>query len=136
MEETPRRIGRSILAILAGFIVVVILSIATDLLMHVIGLYPQLGQAMSDKLLVVATIYRSVYSILGSYITARLAPYQPMLHALWGGVIGFVLAIIGAVTTWNRGPAFGPHWYPIALIITALPCAWAGGKLFEIQTSK
>ena len=135
MEETPRRIGRSILAILAGFIVVVILSIATDLLMHVLGLYPRLGQAMSNELLVVATIYRSIYSILGSYITARLAPYQPMLHALWGGVIGFILAIIGAVTTWNH-PALGPHWYPIALIVTALPCAWVGGKLFEMKTSR
>jgi hypothetical protein len=94
MEETPRRIGRSTLAILAGSILVVILSIATDLLMHSIGLRPQLGQAMSDRILAVATIYRSVYSILGGYIAARLAPYQPMLHALWGGVIGFVLAII------------------------------------------
>jgi hypothetical protein len=43
MEETPRRIGRSILAILTGFLAVVILSIATDLLMHAIGLFPQLG---------------------------------------------------------------------------------------------
>jgi peptidoglycan/LPS O-acetylase OafA/YrhL len=135
MEETPRRIGRSILAILAGFLVVVILSIATDLLMHSIGLFPQLGQPITDKPLLIATAYRVIYAIIGSYITARLAPYQPMLHALWGGVIGLVLGIIGAVATWNRGPAFGPHWYPIALIVTALPCAWAGGKLVEKQAS-
>jgi len=23
----------------------------------------------------------------------------------------------------------GPSWYPIALVITALPCAWLGGVL-------
>ncbi|MGC1299385.1 MAG: hypothetical protein WA869_30535 [Alloacidobacterium sp.] len=120
MEETPRRVGRSILAILAGFLAVVILSIATDLLMHAIGLFPPLGQPMTDKPLLLATAYRLVYGIGGGYITARLAPYQPMLHALWGGVIGLILGIIGAVTTWNR-PALGPHWYPIALIVTALP---------------
>ncbi len=135
MEETPRRVGRSILAILAGFLAVVILSIATDLLMHAIGLFPPLGQPMTDKPLLLATAYRLVYGMGGGYITARLAPYQPMLHALWGGVIGLILGIIGAVTTWNR-PALGPHWYPIALIVTALPCAWAGGKFVEKQASK
>jgi hypothetical protein len=24
-----------------------------------------------------------------------------------------------------------PHWYGIALVLLALPCAWTGGKLFE-----
>jgi hypothetical protein len=90
---------------------------------------------MTDKPLLLATAYRLVYGSGGGYITARLAPYQPMLHAVWGGVIGLVLGIIGAVTTWNH-PALGPHWYPIALIVTALPCAWAGGKLAEKQASK
>ncbi len=40
---------------------------------------------------------------------------------------------IGAVATRNAGPAFGPHWYPIALIVTALPTAWLGGKLRVMQ---
>ena len=135
MQEAPRPIGRSVWAIFAGFLVVVVLSIATDLLMHVVGVMPPIGQPVTDKPLLVATIYRSIYAILGSYITARLAPYQPMLHALWGGVIGLVLGVIGAVTTWNRGPEFGPHWYPIALIVVALPCAWVGGKIAERQMS-
>jgi len=25
----------------------------------------------------------------------------------------------------------GPAWYPIALVITALPCAWLGGRLYK-----
>jgi hypothetical protein len=74
-----------------------------------------------------------VYGIVGSYIIARLAPNRPMLHALVGGVIGLIVSIVGAVATWNGGPAFGPHWYPIALIVTALPCAWVGGKLRVMQ---
>jgi hypothetical protein len=52
-----------------------------------------------------------------------------MAHALAGGFIGLVVSTIGAFATWNRGPAFGPHWYPVALIILALPTAWLGGKL-------
>jgi len=27
----------------------------------------------------------------------------------------------------------GPRWYPISLVVTALPAAWAGGKLRLMQ---
>jgi hypothetical protein len=53
-----------------------------------------------------------------------------MGHALVLGVIGVVISAIGAAATWNRGPAFGPHWYPLLLVVVAMPCAWIGGKLF------
>jgi hypothetical protein len=50
-----------------------------------------------------------------------------MDHAMIGGFIGLALSLVGAVVTWNRGPEFGPHWYPIALVVLALPTAWLGG---------
>jgi hypothetical protein len=128
-EHPPRRIGRSIGAVLAGILVGVIITIATDALMHVIGLFPPLGQTMSNQLFLLATAYRIVYGVLGSYVIARLAPDRPMQHALVGGVVGLVLSTVGAVVTWNRVPSLGPHWYPVALIVTAMPCAWLGGKL-------
>jgi hypothetical protein len=34
-----------------------------------------------------------------------------------------MLRSIGAVATWNAGPAFGPKWHPLAVIAIALPCA-------------
>src|SRR5262249_45130490 len=114
-------------AILTGFVVVVILSIGTDVVLHLAGIFPKLGEPMADSLLVWATIYRTIYGVIGSYLTARLAPERPMMHALIGGAIGFVIATAGAVFTWNRG--FGAHWYPVALIIGALPTAWLGGQI-------
>lgn len=132
-KQPQRRLGRSIGAILAGFVVVVILSLGTDLGLHAAGITPALGQPMSDALLLLATLYRIVYGVAGSYLTARLAPDRPMQHALVGGAVGLVLSIVGAVATWNKGPAFGPHWYPLALVVTALPCAWAGGMLRVLQ---
>jgi hypothetical protein len=45
------------------------------------------------------------------------------------GALGFAVSILGAATTWNGGPAFGPHWYPVALVVLALPTAWIGGQL-------
>ena len=130
-NESPRRIGRSILALLAGFVVVVVLSLGTDLALHAAGIFPALGQTMSNGLFALATVYRTVYGVVGSYVTARLAPDRPMGHALVGGLIGLALSILGAVVTWNKD--LGPHWYPLALIATALPGAWLGGKLRVMQ---
>ena len=120
---------RSFGALFAGFLVVVVLSIGTDLLMHATGVFPPFGEPMSDSRFLLATVYRILFAVAGSYVTARLAPHRPMKHALLGGVVGLVLSTAGAVATWNRGPEFGPHWYPLALVLTALPCAWAGGWL-------
>jgi hypothetical protein len=136
MNEThrPRRILRSIGALLAGFLAVVVLSLGTDVALHATGVFPPWGQPMSDALFLLATAYRILYAVAGSYITALLAPHRPMQHALAGGVVGLFLSTMGAVATWDRGPAFGPHWYPLALIATAMPCAWAGGRLQARQT--
>jgi surface polysaccharide O-acyltransferase-like enzyme len=123
----------SIGAVLAGFVAVFVLSLGTDVVMHIAGVFPQLGQPMSDALFVLATLYRTVYCIAGSYIAARLAPNRPMEPALVLGVLGLIVSITGAVVTWNKGPAFGPHWYPLALIVTAIPCAWVGGRLRIMQ---
>lgn len=133
--NAPRRTFRSIGAVLAGIVVGIAITLGTDEILHIAGVFPPWGQSMVgyDAALGLATAYRVVYEILGSYITARLAPNRPMLHALIGGVIGVIASTVGAVVTWNGGPAFGPHWYPIALIVTALPCAWVGGKLRVMQ---
>jgi hypothetical protein len=131
----PRRLLPSIGAVLAGTVVAVVLTIATDIALHVIGVFPPLGQSMVgyDGALLLATIYRTAFGILGSYVTARLAPDRPMQHAVVGGVLGLAVCIVGAAVTWNKGPAFGPHWYPLALIVLAMPQAWAGGKLRLMQ---
>jgi hypothetical protein len=130
--ESPRRTGRSIAAVLAGLVTVVVLSLGTDMALHMAGVFPPLDQRMSDALFVLATAYRTVYAVVGGYVTARLAPYRPMQHALINGLIGVALSTLGAVLTWNR--ALGPHWYPLALIVTAMPTAWAGGKLRMVQS--
>jgi hypothetical protein len=136
MTETgrrPRRFWRSVGAVVAGLLAIVVLSTATDAVMHATGVFPPAGQPMSDALWLLATAYRIVYGVAGCYIAARLAPDRPMQHALVLGVVGLVLSIAGAAATWNRGPGFGPKWYPLAVIAIALPCAWVGGRLRVMQ---
>jgi hypothetical protein len=128
-EVVPSGRGRSALAVAVGFVLTILLSLGTDEVMHLSGVYPAWGEAMADGLYVWATLYRAGYTVLGAYVTARLAPGRPMAHAMVLGVIGLVAAGAGAAATWNAGPAFGPRWYPLLLVVIALPCVWAGGLL-------
>jgi len=133
MNEThsSRRILRRIGAVLAGFLATFILSIATDLVLHAVGVFPPWGQPMSNALFLLATAYRILFTVAGGYITARLAPDRPMAHVLTLAIVGLLAAGARTMATWNQGPEFGPKWYPLALIATALPCVWAGGKLAQ-----
>ncbi|MBU1776368.1 MAG: hypothetical protein KJ899_06980, partial [Gammaproteobacteria bacterium] len=116
----PRNIPRSFGAVLAGFIAVFILSLATDQLFHMLEVFPPWGQPTTDTgPLLLALTYRIVYGIAGGYIVARLAPRNPMRHALVMGGIGLVLSVAGGIAMWDMGA----HWYPVAVALTALPCA-------------
>src|SRR5262245_42628351 len=117
---------RSIGAVLLGLVAVFVLSLGTDQVLHVLQVYPPWGQPMYDPgLNLLALSYRLVYGVVGGYVTARAAPRSPMAHALALGIVGFVLSVAGTMAMWN----FGPHWYPIALALSAVPCAWLGGAL-------
>ncbi len=74
--------------------------------------------------------------VRGRALAAWLAPSRPMAHALALGIVGVVLSTVATIMTWNRGPAFGPHWYPIALILVSMPCAWIGAALFTSRRAR
>jgi len=119
---------RSVAAVLIGFVAVAVVSILVDIVLHAAGVYPPWGEPIGHGLSLLATAYRVVITIGGGYLTARLAPSRPLAHAVALGVIGIVVASIGAAVTLNVQPPLGPQWYPLALVATALPCTWIGGK--------
>ena len=121
-------------AVIAGVLFIIIVTTLVDILLHVAGFYPPMDQPINDMLALIATAYRIVISIGGAWLTARLAPGQPMKHALILGYVGVLLGLVGVAVTWNLG--FGPRWYPIALVLLAVPQCWAGGKLYEIQSGR
>ena len=82
-----------------------------------------------------ATVYRTVYGILGAYLTARIARYRPMLHVTILGSLGLIASLAGAIATWDKVSTYGPHWYPVALVVLALPTAWLGGWLRRPERS-
>ena len=125
---------KSIWAVVAGVLFIIVVTTLADIALHMTGVFPPVGQPISDSLALLATSYRIVISVLGAWFTARLAPDKPMKHAMILGYAGTVLGVVGVLVTWNLG--LGPRWYPIALAVLAIPECWAGGRLYEVLASK
>lgn len=125
-----RRIVRSIVAVVLGLLSVMVLSTVADVIMHASGVFPPWFQPMATGLWLLALAYRALFTVLGGYLCARLAPYKPMAHVWTLGLIGTVFGIAGVVATWGRGPEFGPAWYAILVALTGLPSCLIGGWLY------
>ncbi|MBI3476077.1 MAG: hypothetical protein HY010_10120 [Acidobacteria bacterium] len=121
---------RSTGAVVLGAVVPIALALGTDQLLRVLHIFPKLADPMPQSgLNLLALTYRTLYGVLGAYLTARVAPRNPMRHALILGTLGFIVNVVGVVVTLPLH--LGPAWYPIGLAVTALPTAWLGGFLFR-----
>jgi len=125
---TEARPLRSVGAVAGGLVAIFAVTTAVDAVLHATGVFPPFGAPpMSDALFLLAFAYRVVIGVAGSGLTARLAPRRPMRHALVLGGIGTLLSIAGGIAMWDASRA----WYPIALAVSAVPCAWLGARLFQ-----
>lgn len=122
------KILKGIGAILAGILFIVVTHTATDFVLEKLGIFTPPDQGFHTTWMVVtATIYRSIYTVAGGYVTAALAPDPPMRYVLILGLIGLAMGTLAAIMTIPM--RLGPAWYPIALAVLALPCVWLGGRL-------
>ena len=119
---------QSIWAVVAGVLVSIVVTTLVDLVLHLAHVFPPIKEPINDALALLATSYRIVISVAGAWLTARLAPNRPLQHALILGYLGVVLGLVGVIATWNKG--LGPRWYPIALVVLAVPQCWVGGKIY------
>jgi hypothetical protein len=120
---------RSAVAVAAGMVTAIVLSLAADQVLRAVGLFAPQGQTMPETMFVLATAHRTIFGVVGSYVTARLAPGYPMMHALLLGGLGLVANLAGLAVAWSVGRAMGPLWYPAALVALSMPNAWVGGWL-------
>jgi len=130
------KILRSIGAVAAGFIAVFVLAVLTDIVLVTVHALPAMDhpELYSDPLYAIIFLYTTVYSGVGGYLAARLAPSRPIAHALVLGVLGTLASTLGAVANWSK--AAGHEWYPIALIVIAIPACWLGGVLQQRGTRR
>lgn len=117
------------LAVIAGLAFTIAVAVAGDLVMHSSGVFSDDVSAMTTSDWVIALSYRLLSAIGGGWITARLAPSRPMFFAVLLGGIGTAVGLAGLIVAWMHRPDLGPMWYPLLLVLTAVPCTWLGGKL-------
>lgn len=135
-QDSSLRLGRSLVALFAGLFLNAALSTATDVVLSVAGVFPALSEygkadAFTNPMLALALLYRTLFGVLGCYVTARLAPRRPMFHSLTLGAIGFAIGVAGAITMWNGSSA----WYAISITLVTLPAAWIAGALAQRKTA-
>jgi len=120
---------RSIWAILAGFIVSTVLAFGARLAVATVARelaatpYP----ASDTSLLLVLVLCIAAVGVVGSYITARLAPRRPMMHAVILGMISLVIVFAASTFDWAESPA----WYHVLTVLLVLPAALLGGRLYD-----
>ena len=122
-----KSIIKSILAVIAGFLTIAVLSIVTDTILEMTHVFPPLTEKSADWMLVLALVYRCVYSVIGGFVVARLAPSKPMKHVMILIIIGTIMGTLGAVANWDI--SVGQEWYPILLVILSIPAVWWGGRM-------
>jgi len=125
---------KSFWAVVAGLLFTILITTLVDIALYSADVFTHGDVPMTDRQALLATSYRIVISIFGAWLTARLAPRNPMKHALILGTVGTVLGLAGVIGTWNLN--VGPHWYPIALTVLAYPQCWLGGWLCEMSSGR
>ncbi len=74
-----------------------------------------------------ALAYRGLFTVMGGWVTARLAPSAPGKHVLVLAGIGLMLGGLGVVA--SLASDLGPAWYAIAVAVTGPLCTLLGGHL-------
>jgi hypothetical protein len=120
-------IRKSIWPVLAGLLLLAVLSVGADILLR--GFFPKAfgpSEAAQGTLASVVTIlYAAGFAVLSSYLTARLAGSRPVMYALVLGGIVFLFALGGLIGSWQRAPA----WFNVGFLAMIFPSAWLGGFL-------
>ena len=125
---------RSIAAVLFGFVLIFALSTGATMVLGqaMPTAFDAAGRADSVPVLLLMMGYVALFAVIGCYLTARLAPGRPMLHALVLGVMGLAVNVASAVAAWDDAPV----WVHVASLALVMPYAWIGGRLREVELER
>jgi hypothetical protein len=125
---------KSISAVAYGFVFISAITFAADTIVKrtVPGAFATSGRTDNLPVLLFSLLYIAMFGIVGSYLTARLAPRNPMKHALILGWLALFFSFVATITLWDSAPA----WYHVAALMLIVPCAWLGARLREIELKR
>ena len=127
------KVLRSVLAVVAGFLVIGALAFGTGKLLQSSSpaQFDAAGAPTTVAMMLVQLLYVGVYATFGCWLAGRLAPGRPMLHALAVGVLGLALNVPSALMLRDTHPT----WYLAAGVLTTMLWAWLGGRIAERQAA-
>ena len=136
---------RSTLAVIAGFVVASLVMMAVESLNGRM-LYPELGrlaEGMTDRdairnlmanapfgALLVVLVGWALASLVGGWVTARIATNSPAGHGL---VLGALLTLGGIANNLMIPP---PIWFWVVGLVVFIPAAYAGARLAPGRRSR
>ncbi len=119
--------GRSILAVLVGFIAWTILWLVSNF--AIAGAFPDAfredGSTGSVGILILLLADSATFSLLSGWLTGVIAKRRQMAHGVALGVILLMVGIAVQAGYWDLMPL----WYHLIFLATLLPMATLGGKL-------
>lgn len=129
-EKMKKTLLKSIGAIVAGFVVVFLLSVGADVILESTHVFPPITNPAEYtwQMLLFALIYRLAFTAVGGYVTALLSPNKPMKHALILAIIGFIFSLGGSIAYLDKPNV----WYPILLTIFS-PLVLLGGARIKAR---
>jgi hypothetical protein len=123
--------ARSILAVVVGFVVTGCLIVGTT--QGVMAAFPAFFDARGGTthvgMLLAMHLYVAVFATLGCWLAARMAPTNPMRHALIVGALGAALNGFQVTQAWDMYPA----WSNFVSIVTPMLWGFLGGMIRERQ---
>ena len=123
--------GSSVLAVFVGFVLIGLLSFAGNAAIQAAApdLYTMATGTTNVPILLLITVMVGVFATFGCWLTGRMAPANPMKHALILGVLGLAFNVFSALSAWSLYPA----WFSILNLLLVMPYAWLGGRLAEAK---
>jgi hypothetical protein len=108
-------IGRTVLAIVAGYAANAVLVEATEQLL------PRFAQG--TNYFVTDLITQCLYEVVAGYVCCLVSKRSKRRIAVFGLMgLGLLIGTISVVASWNAEP----HWYQIGLLFVWAPCVWIG----------
>ena len=125
---------RSILAIIAGVVVLIGAAMLTDTLL--LKLFPGAtdarGRVASSAVAFLMMSYALAYCVFAAYVAATLARRREVAHGFALGIVLELLLIYPSIQFWDTTPV----WYHVALFALTIPACVAGGRWRLLRKSR
>lgn len=125
---------RSIVAVVCGFVVMIVLGLGTDFLMMSIapGAYTGNSGTQATLPLLLALTYSIVFLIAAGFVTSYIAGKAEILHSLALGVLMLAMTTLATVQMYDTAPL----WWHLTMLIITLPAIIFGGYLRATRKRK